>query len=123
MVDDVQSSAAGAQSSGVLEAEGAGESEAAPPSAPAPRKRPGAVARRRPKHYSSDSDSDEDDEDWEEEDDAVCALHCAVSSERLCVDTHSTSPPSLSPCCCTGLGPVHCLQAVGCHIRLIGDNA
>ncbi len=97
MVDVVQSSAAGSRSSGMPEAEGAGESEAAPPSAAAPCSRPGAAARRRLKHHSSDPDSDKDDEDWEEEDNAVCALHCAVSSDRLCLETctHTTCYPFL----------------------------
>lgn len=116
LVDVLQSSALGAQSSGMLEAEGAGESEAAPPSLAAPRKRLGAAARRRPRHYSSDSDSDEDDEDWEEEDDAVRALLCivAVSSQVSlsgeCNHNASALPhslvgtPGLSASCCTGLG-------------------
>ncbi|BDA49746.1 DEAD-box ATP-dependent RNA helicase 42 [Coccomyxa sp. Obi] len=90
-----KSSAARAQSSGMLEVEGAGESEAAPPSSAAPRKRPGAgAARRRPKYYSSDSDSDEGDEDWEEEDDADWAKNTLAGklskSDKLGVVDHST---------------------------------
>lgn len=92
---DAQSTGANAQSSEMLEAEGAGESEAAlpPPSAAAAAKRRGPAARRRSKYYSSESDS-EDEEDWDaEEDDAVrCYFSPAFQQSTVALVAWGRSP-------------------------------